>query len=126
MNFELETTIEICGVELDVLVEFDAAYVDNGIGAYEYWGARGVHHDYGWEIEEVYGMTAMSSIPDAVRNVILPSDYKSRKKYRKAHKRLVRRIEKTLATADVSEYVDDDAMYEVCSLPEPDYDRDDD
>ena len=26
-------------------------YVDNGIGNYEYWGAKGVHHDYDWEIE---------------------------------------------------------------------------
>lgn len=126
MNFELETTIDVCGVEINVLVEFDANYVNNGIGAYEYWGACSVHNDYEWEIEEVYGMTATSNIPDAVRNVILPSNYKSRKKYRKAHKRLVKLIAKTLATADVSEYVDDNAMYEVCSLPEPDYDRYDD
>ena len=25
--------------------------VDNGIGNYEYWGSKGVHHDYDWEIE---------------------------------------------------------------------------
>ena len=29
-----------CGHECD-LIE-----VDNGIGSYEFWGARGVHHDY--------------------------------------------------------------------------------
>ena len=88
-----------------------------------------MHHDYGWEIDEVYGMTPTSSIPDAVRYVILPSDYKNRKAYRKAHKRLVKLVEKTLATADVNEYVSDDAMYAVCSSyepDEPDYDRYDD
>lgn len=25
--------------------------VDDGIGSYEYWGARGVHHDYHWYSE---------------------------------------------------------------------------
>jgi hypothetical protein len=25
--------------------------VDNGIGNYEYWGYKGVHHDYDWEVE---------------------------------------------------------------------------
>lgn len=124
MNFELETTIEVCGVELDVLVEFDANYVDEGIGAYEYWGARGVHHDWQWEIEEIYGMTATSSITDAVRNVILPCHYRTRKAYKHAHKRLVKKIEKELASGDVSEYVSDDDLYEVCELPEPDYERD--
>ena len=31
--------------------EVDVYYVDNGIGHYEYWGARGVHHDYQPECE---------------------------------------------------------------------------
>lgn len=28
---------------------FNATFEDNGIGAYEYWGARGTHHD--WQLE---------------------------------------------------------------------------
>lgn len=31
---------EACGSECTATV------VDNGIGAYEFWGSRGVHHDY--------------------------------------------------------------------------------
>ena len=30
----------VCGQQCAVLIE------DNGIGAYEYWGAKGTHHDY--------------------------------------------------------------------------------
>lgn len=29
-----------------------AQWTDNGIGPYEYWGARGVHHDWCVELEE--------------------------------------------------------------------------
>lgn len=29
-----------CGLECDAILE------DQGIGSYEYWGSRGVHHDY--------------------------------------------------------------------------------
>jgi len=30
---------------------YEAEWVDNGIGGYEYWGARGVHHDWCYELE---------------------------------------------------------------------------
>lgn len=44
-------------VEIEITVK--AHWVDNGIGAYEYWGARGVHHQWEleWELEE-------SPVPD--------------------------------------------------------------
>jgi hypothetical protein len=45
----LSTTLEIAGLELEVELDVSGEYVDEGIGAYEYWGARGVHHDWGWE-----------------------------------------------------------------------------
>lgn len=45
---QLELTVELeDGTETSFTVE--AGMVDNGIGSYEYWGAKGVHHQ--WEIE---------------------------------------------------------------------------
>jgi hypothetical protein len=45
----IETTLEISGIELDVSIEIEGCYSDHGIGSYEYWGARNVHHDWGWD-----------------------------------------------------------------------------
>lgn len=36
-------------VEFDLVV--DAKYVDDGIGPYEFWGAKGTHHAWVWEWE---------------------------------------------------------------------------
>jgi hypothetical protein len=32
---------------------YDADWVDNGIGGYEYWGARGTHHQWEWELQNI-------------------------------------------------------------------------
>ena len=45
----LSTTVEIAGLELDLELEVSGEYADHGIGAFEYWGARGVHHEWGWD-----------------------------------------------------------------------------
>jgi hypothetical protein len=47
---EVQFSIVLDGKEVDLLVE--AKVVDNGIGSYEYWGAKGTHHSYEveWEI----------------------------------------------------------------------------
>ena len=46
----LKLSIDILGEEVELVV--DAKMVDNGIGAYEYWGAKGTHHSYEaeWEV----------------------------------------------------------------------------
>lgn len=53
MTGTLCTSIELEGIEFDVTTEFEANWVDNGIGPYEYWGARGVHHAWDWEVESI-------------------------------------------------------------------------
>ena len=109
-----ETTIELAGVEISVEIEFEASYVDNGIGAYEFWGAKGVHHEWTWEINQVTGMSAIEDVRDVVRNYIVPANYASRKKYLKAFRRKVKQVERALASADASDFADDDAMIEAC------------
>ena len=32
---------------------YDADWVDNGIGGYEYWGARSTHHQWEWELQNI-------------------------------------------------------------------------
>ena len=39
------------GCEHDIIVDFDAHVEDYGIGSYEFWGAKGFHHDYQPEID---------------------------------------------------------------------------
>ena len=34
-------------------VEYNGQYGDFGIGSYEYWGFKGVHHDWGFELEDI-------------------------------------------------------------------------
>lgn len=56
MTGDVDKTIELLGCELDVVAEFDVSLVDNGIGPYEFWGFKGVHHDWGWEVQDVTGL----------------------------------------------------------------------
>jgi hypothetical protein len=130
MTHELNTTVELAGVELDVIIEFRADYVDNGIGGYEYWGAKGVHHQWEWEIQEVEGITPDGSVADAVRrhydwsNVWLKGN---RKRLRKAIKRKVAQVNKALATVDPETLVGTDALLEACGdAPEPECEPDED
>ena len=125
MTFSYETTVELANIEVNVEIEFSADYVDNGIGAYEFWGAHGVHHDYGWEVEEVRGMCASEDIRDAVKRALTPDMFSSRKRYLKAIRRSVRQVTKALASAEPSEYISDDVMIEACG-DAPDYGPDDD
>ena len=57
--------------------EYEGGWVDNGIGGYEYWGARGTHHDWCYEIESysylVYdneGDDITEQLPDGIRSAI--------------------------------------------------------
>ena len=92
----VSTTVEITGLELDVQMEISGEYSDHGIGGYEYWGARGVHHDWGWED------IALSSV------FFEPGDIEialrrcqpglSCRRFRKAARRLRRRIDTLIET----------------------------
>lgn len=50
---ECKTTIDVSDDLQDVEISARAQYVDNGIGAYEFWGQKCNHSDYRWEIDEV-------------------------------------------------------------------------
>ena len=54
MTSTLCTTTELLGSEFDVTAEFEASWVDNGIGHYEFWGAKGFDSRLEWEVEEIY------------------------------------------------------------------------
>ena len=50
------TRLEVAGLELDLELEVSGEYADHGIGPYEYWGARGVHHEWGWDDLQLSGV----------------------------------------------------------------------
>jgi hypothetical protein len=53
--------------ELLADVDVDGGWVDNGIGPYEYWGDRGVHHDWGVELDiESIDVRILEAPSDAV------------------------------------------------------------
>lgn len=53
---------------------YDADWVDNGIGGYEYWGARGTHHQWEWELQNIaftaYDEHGAEVTDDAIRRKI--------------------------------------------------------
>lgn len=59
----------------DVLADADVlgSWEDHGIGSYEYWGAHGVHHDFGYTIEgalavvKFKGVDFTLSFPNAIK-----------------------------------------------------------
>jgi hypothetical protein len=84
------TTVEITGLELDVQIEISGEYADHGIGAYEYWGARGVHHEWGWDDIQLSSVFfEPGDINTALRR---RQPHLSRKQFRKAVSRLRRQI----------------------------------
>lgn len=42
IDFTLPNGTEVCNAEFIV----EIAWIDEGYGAYEFWGATGVHHDF--------------------------------------------------------------------------------
>lgn len=66
------------------------SYSDHGIGSYEYWGARGVHHDWRHELEDSSGTVSIDwldssfpALPESSRTtheefVVTKSSYSSR------------------------------------------------
>lgn len=51
----IETRLLRRGHEPEIELDIEFQYVDNGIGSYEYWGAKGNHSS--WEIEFVNAKT---------------------------------------------------------------------
>jgi hypothetical protein len=51
-TFTYETEIEVNEITYFVSGTLDASIVDNGIGDYEFWGARGTDHYYQWELDD--------------------------------------------------------------------------
>ena len=119
----IETTLEVAGIELDVELEVEGNYADYGIGSYEYWGARGTHHDWGWDdIELADVFYDPGDIQIALRH---HRPQLNRKKFRKAVRRLRRRVEmliENVAETWVAEN-EDECIEALTAQNEPDYDE---
>jgi len=119
----IETTLEVAGIELDVDLEIEGNYTDHGIGSYEYWGARGTHHDWVWTDIE---LDHVSYDPGDIALALRERWPKScRKKFRKAVRRLRRRVEaliKGIAENWVAEN-EDECIDALTAQNELDYDE---
>jgi len=107
-------TITLLGVELYVTSDFEADWVDSGIGAYEYHGARGTHHAWGWEIAAINGMALDDDIRLAVRSTVARSNYNSRKRYLRAVRLLTRQVERAYAQLDPEDCADEEVLLAAC------------
>lgn len=119
----IETTLEVAGIELDVELEIEGNYADHGTGSYEYWGARGTHHDWGWtDVELEHLSYDPGDIPFALRQW---QPHLSRKQFRKAVRRLRRRVE-LLVEGVAENWVaenSDECIEALTVQNEPDYDE---
>ena len=119
----IETTLEVAGIELDVELAIEGDYADQGIGAYEYWGARGTHHDWGWTDVELERVSyEPGDIPFALRQW---QPHLSRKQFRKAVRRLRQRVETLIGGVAESwfEQNEDECIEALTAQNEPDYDE---
>ena len=121
MTRELNKTIELAGVELDVVLDFDANYVDNGFD-HEF----GTEHRWEWEADGVTDIMLDGDLFDAVRrhydwsSVWLKGNHK---RLRKAIKRTVAQIRRAWMTMDLNELANNNELVEACGdAPERDYD----
>ena len=116
----VSTTVEITGLELDLQIEISGEYADHGIGAYEYWGARGVHHEWGWDDIQLSSVFfEPGDINTALRR---RHPHLSRKQFRKTVRRLRRQIG-TLIEAAAEKWVSDnenDCIDALAAQNEPD------
>ena len=116
----VSTTVEITGLELDLEIEVSGEYADHGVGPYEYWGARGVHHEWGWDDIQLSGVFfEPGDINTALRR---RQPRLSRKQFRKAVRRLRRQIG-TLMEAAAEQWVSDnenDCIDALAAQNEPD------
>src|ERR1039458_584114 len=82
----LSITVEIAGLALDLDIEVSGEYADHGIGAFEYWGARGVHREWGWDDLQLSSVFfEPGDINTALRR---RQPHLGRKQFRKAVRRL--------------------------------------
>lgn len=119
----LEITLEVARIELEVELEVEGDYADHGIGAYEYWGARGVHHDWGWDdIELEYVSYDPGDIALALRQ---RRPNLSRKKFRKNLRRLRQRVESLIESVAENWVAEnqDECIEALTAQNEPDYDE---
>jgi len=119
----LTAVVEIAGMEITVEIEVSGEYADHGIGAFEYWGARGVHHDWGWD--DIRLSTAFSEPGDIEIALRQRRPGLSRKKFRKAVRRLRHKIDTSLETTAERWVADNEnACIDALAMQnEPDYEE---
>ena len=116
----LSATLEVAGLELDLEIEVSGEYADHGVGPYEYWGARGVHHEWGWDDIQ---LSSVFFEPGDINTALRRRQPRlSRKQFRKAVRRLRRQIG-TLMEAAAERWVSDnenDCIDALAAQNEPD------
>ena len=135
MTATVSKEIDLAGIYLEIEATFSVEWVDNGIGAYEYWGARGVHHDYGWEIGEHLNMRFISCVHDEVTLAMHALGRTNHnRKWKKQHRQWRNAIADAVVHTDLEKVFDDDSICEAaseqnesepdCDPPDPEPDRD--
>ena len=128
MTATLTKEIELAGVYIEVQGDYDCDYVDNGIGPYEYWGAKGVHHDYGWEVQGCDSFDIIGDIKEAVTWSMKALGRTLRnRKWKKQRRQWARKVQAAFAKLDESDVFDSREIEEAAAdqdpgPPEPDWD----
>lgn len=100
---------EVCGVDLDMVVQYDAEYRDNGFSH-----AFGYEERYEWEIDDVWGLEIVDDLGACVESTLIDIGVskQNRKRWLRAKRNLVRKIRREIATCDPEDYVDADDLLE--------------
>lgn len=116
---ELEVELEICGHLLTVVIGAEASRTDFSIGAYEFWGSRGSHHEWGWEVEYAdvsYDLADVQVFPE-----LRHWSRRRRRKWLRQQRRKVGRLIEAEAERYFEDHQDDFIEAAECQCPEPDY-----
>lgn len=122
----------LVGLWIEVAADFEASWVDNGIGGYEFWGARGVHHDWCWEVDNVEPLTLNCDLLSECREHVKTRFPRLRWLWTPLALLLNWQAQRAFAKLDSNEVFTDDELTDAAceqggdgrDYPDPDYGRD--
>jgi len=122
MTATLSKEIELAGVYVEVEVQYDVRYVDNGFDH-----AFGTEHIWEWEVQDVEDFYILTDLKDAVSECLADLGRVNRNRaWKKQRRQWVRKIEAAFAKVDDSDLWDNRdvqaAASEQYDPPEPDWD----
>jgi hypothetical protein len=123
MTLELCKTVEIADVQFDVIIDFEANFVDNGFD-HEF----GTKHEWEWEIDAITDITLDGDLAASVRSHYEWSSVwlrSNRKRLHKAIKRKIAQVKRELTKVNLDSLASNDELIEACG-DAPDYRSDQD